>query len=97
MLTTTKGKDMSGIPCGYRYCKEDGEPLLCCQNCCRDLTRGDAIELVISIGGQVCEITTQLDEAACLVDVESVVAHGYHSETLCRACAQSLVEYEEEQ
>jgi len=64
-----------------------------CPKCKADLTKEDAISLVTSAGG-VRETPTRLDEDGDLIDVEDLVANGYHSETRCGSCDKSLVDFE---
>lgn len=66
-----------------------------CPACGSDLTKPEAVKLVYTIGdGEISETFSRLDASGLLVDVGGVVAHGYHSDTICRNCLSSLADDE---
>jgi hypothetical protein len=45
-------------------------------------------------GERVAEVASQLSLDGSLLDVNRVVANGYHSDTVCARCGESLSELE---
>jgi hypothetical protein len=79
----------------YRYLDERDRPLRGCPFCGAILTEQGGVTLTISIGDRPQDFATQLDPQGWLVDVERLVANGYHSATCCAACGDLLVDYED--
>lgn len=66
-----------------------------CPACGSDLTKTEAVKLAYTIGdGEISETLSRLDASGLLVDVGGVVAHGYHSDTICCNCLSSLADDE---
>jgi hypothetical protein len=80
----------------YRYRDDNDRPLTVCPFCNGDLTAERGICLVISAGGRVQEWPTRLDGQGNLIDVDRLVENGYHSETKCGHCHESLVYQEDD-
>lgn len=81
--------------------EEDGEPRFAhryprlCPFCRRDLTRPRSVRLIFSLSdGTLHETASQLDGTGLLEDVDGVVANGYHNDTTCSECGDSLMEHE---
>ncbi len=68
-----------------------------CPDCSADLTEPRGIELAVTVGGiSVDAIYTRLEKDGSLIDVDRLVANGYHGGTMCGRCCESLEEYEKE-
>jgi hypothetical protein len=78
----------------YRYLDKQDVPLRCCPFCGASLTKPGGVTLTISIGDRPQDFATQLDLEGWLVDVERLVANGYHNATSCAACGEMLVDHE---
>ena len=65
-----------------------------CHKCKADLTKKGAVNLVASVGGVVSEFISDLDKTGLLNDVDRLVENGYHSDTTCGLCGQSLAQFE---
>ncbi len=79
----------------YRYLDDQGNPLDRCPYCAASLTQPGGVTLTVSIANRPQDFATQLDAQGWLVDVERLVANGYHSATSCAACGEMLVDYED--
>jgi hypothetical protein len=78
----------------YRYLDDHDAPLSHCPFCGASLTSPDSIALTVSIAERRHDLPTQLDAEGWLMDVDRLVANGYHSATCCATCGEMLVEYE---
>ena len=72
----------------HRYC------VTLCPNCHNKLNEPNGVIILVNIGEGFHQIKTELDNEGLLIDVDSVVANGYHNDTLCSECEESLNEYE---
>jgi hypothetical protein len=82
-------KSMGAI--SYAYFGNDDEPVTHCYECEQDLTEDGGISLVLSINGKLVEVESCLDADGRLEDtVDGAVANGFHSETCCGGCGESL-------
>lgn len=71
------------------------QPLIACPNCGKDLTISGGILLELVIAGKTVETRTWLDGEGRLQDTEDkAVENGYHSETRCGHCGESLLHRE---
>ena len=66
-----------------------------CPECKADLTAPGGIELTLVIAEQPREVSTRLKENGDLVDVDRLVANGYHGGTRCGKCSEGLEDYED--
>ena len=82
----------------YRYFEAGTDkPLRRCPVCGHALTEEGGICLLLSIGGQVVEVASRLNEEGCLTDTEDgAVARGYHSGTHCGGCKELLLHVADE-
>lgn len=82
----------------YRYCyrRTDGTPLTRCPHCSADLTAVNAVLVEVAINNLNSHFKTRLiPETGGLVDSDDgQVAKGFHSETSCARCQESLAEWE---
>lgn len=82
----------------YRYCyrRTDGTALTRCPHCNADLTAVNAVLVEVAINNLNSHFKTRLiAETGDLVDSDDgQVAKGFHSETSCARCQESLVEWE---
>lgn len=84
----------------HRYIDhETKKPLKMCPHdgCACDLTARSfdgGVTLVAAINETLHESPSVLDEGGVLEDVDSLVENGYHSDTLCAKCGESLSAYE---
>ena len=65
-----------------------------CPKCKADLTRKGTVNLVASIGNRIVEFISDLDKKGVLRDIDHLIEHGYHSDTTCGQCGQSLAQFE---
>jgi hypothetical protein len=79
----------------YRYLNQEDQPLRKCPACGADLREPGSIRVEIVTAGVCHELHTCLDQAGDLLDVDRLVANGYHGETQCAACGEPLTEYED--
>ncbi len=70
----------------HRYCVTN------CPNCNNDLTAANAVEIVAmnDLGHSMGQHKSSLDATGLLIDVSNIVANGYHSDTECAKCGESL-------
>ena len=61
-----------------------------CPKCDADLTVDNAVTIHFIVANQANEVSSCLDQEGWLVDIEGVVAHGYHSGPGGRACGEVL-------
>jgi hypothetical protein len=81
----------------YRYWVTDITPLTMCLDCGANLTKEDSVVLELAVAGQTVRARSCLDNEGHLKDTEDrAVFHGFHSETKCGNCFESLVDYEEQ-
>jgi len=82
----------------YAYCyrRTDGTALTRCPHCNADLTAVNAVLVEVAINSLNSHFKTRLiAETGDLVDSDDgQVAKGFHSETSCARCQESLVEWE---
>lgn len=80
----------------HRYVTETGEPLADCPLCGEDLVTGGVL-VTLSVAGRLVEnVPSRLNAAGVLQDTEDgAIAAGFHSETRCSWCDESLADYEE--
>jgi hypothetical protein len=78
----------------YEYIYEDnrGDPVTKCPECGRDWCREGGVTLEAYIAGFHHSVATTLDEKGHLVDVDNLVANGYHSATRCGHCEDALID-----
>jgi hypothetical protein len=75
-------------PFAHRYAKR--RPF--CQS---DLARPESVKLCYTVGDdEIYETPSRLDEMGLLEDVNDLIANGYHSDTTCSKCLNSLAEHE---
>jgi hypothetical protein len=81
--------------------EEDGEPRFAhrypklCPFCQSDLARPESVKLCYTVGDdEIYETPSRLDETGLLEDVNDLIANGYHSDTTCSKCLNSLAEHE---
>jgi hypothetical protein len=67
----------------HRYPKE-------CPHCSADLLTHHSLLVLFSIDGTEVARNSQLDENGILMDVDRLIANGYHSDTICDKCAESI-------
>lgn len=78
---------------GYSYSYD----VTVCPGCGADLTAERAIDLTVVIAEVPNRgIPTRLREDGALMDVDRLVANGYHGGTACMKCGESLEEHEVE-
>lgn len=65
-----------------------------CPRCKADFRAPASIDMVVSVDGATTRIMTKLDPYGLLVDVNKLIANGYHSDTLCGSCSVSLADRE---
>lgn len=65
-----------------------------CPHCRANLTRKGAVNLVAAVGEIPMELISSLDPKGLLHDVDRLIENGYHSDTTCGQCGQSLAEFE---
>jgi hypothetical protein len=65
-----------------------------CPACEFDFNMPNAIEITVVIADVPREVNTQLRGDGSLVDVENLVANGYHGGTRCARCGESLEQHE---
>lgn len=80
---------------GYRYTDPQGAAILDCPACGKSWTEPESIWLEASVAGYTLVGPTQLDDDGCLVDVDRLVACGYHSSTLCGGCDAPLLDLDD--
>lgn len=81
----------------HRYETDDGKPLLYCPFCALPLTAGFGVLIAYRAGsgnGQADELSSYLDLNGTLIDVDNVVKNGYHVDTCCWHCNESLANHE---
>ena len=66
-----------------------------CSECGADLTKPVSVVLGVSVNDCVSEHKTRLDPKGILIDVDRMVANGYHSHTECADCRHDLCEEED--
>lgn len=81
-------EELPDEPFAHRYPK-------LCPFCQADLTRPGSVKLCYTVGDdEIYETLSRLDEAGLLEDVNDLIANGYHSDTTCSKCLNSLAEHE---
>ena len=76
----------------YRYQLEDGSPATTCPECGCELDIPGNVILEVVTGGRPWRFDTCLDEDGSLVDVDNLVANGYHGATICGGCENLLID-----
>lgn len=61
-----------------------------CPHCQADLTKENACLAYFSIAGRTESFPSQLEGDGSLIDVDDLIANGYHSDTECATCSESL-------
>jgi hypothetical protein len=79
----------------YRYADPDDKPALVCPECKQKWDCEYGIVLLLSIGERPVQFDTTLDAEGWLVDVDRLVASGYHSITLCGGCNAQLCDMDD--
>ena len=79
----------------YRYLDQDDLPLTTCPQCGAALREPDGVRVEVVTAGVCHDFHTCLDQSGELLDVDRLVANGYHGETQCTACGQPLTDYED--
>jgi hypothetical protein len=79
----------------YRYLDRDDRPLGTCPECSADLRKPERVRVEIVMASVCHDFRTCLDQDGNLLDVDRLVANGYHGETQCGECGEPLTEYEQ--
>jgi hypothetical protein len=74
----------------YTYQTKEGKPARTCPACQQDFTKRESVEIVVSVGGHVMSLFTNLDKHGILQDIDNIVWNGCHSLTLCESCHNPL-------
>ena len=102
-LDVLHGPDQDSIwacaECGESAVFEDTDPDTAeynyptdCPSCQASMTKPNAVRLTVSINETPMEHMTKLTADGDLVDVDRLVANGYHSQTCCAQCDHDLQE-----
>ncbi len=90
-------EDDDGEEIAYRYLHAPGIPVVQCPDCGGHLTDADAVNIQLAVSGQNVDVKSRLDTDGRLIDTDDhAVAKGFHSETSCARCGESLTPYEEQ-
>lgn len=66
-----------------------------CPECGHKLTDDYGVTIHFVVAGQQREVISRLTTEGNLVDVDDLVANGYHAGTSCGECGESLADFEE--
>lgn len=78
----------------YRYVDPNGKPVQSCPECGTRWDMNHGISINILVGDSLSDHDTMLDQEGDLVDVDNLVANGYHAGTYCGGCGELLVNME---